>query len=54
VGVAVEVEVRLGVSVFKTGVTEKLKVDVGERVAVAVSVAFPPLGATMIATNPTQ
>lgn len=54
VGVAVLVKVRLGVKVFSTGVTEKLSVEVGERVNVGVTSTFPPLGATMIATRPTQ
>jgi hypothetical protein len=54
VGVSVTVAVWLGVSVFNTGVTEKFRVGVKESVGDCVSSVFPPLGATMIATNPTQ
>lgn len=54
VGVSVTDAVRLGVSVFSTGVTEKLSVEVKESEGVGVCSFCPPLGATMIATNPTQ
>jgi hypothetical protein len=54
VGVSVLVAVWLGVSVFSTGVTDKFKVAVEDNEGVDVCSTFPPLGATMIATNPTQ
>jgi len=54
VRVAVAVAVWLGVRVFNTGVTDKFKVDVGERDEVGVPCVLPLLGATMIATRPTQ
>lgn len=54
VGVLVNVGVMLGVSVFNTGVKERLKVGVGDKVNVAVNSDPLPSGATMIATSPTQ
>lgn len=54
VGVLVNVGVRLGVRVFNTGVNERLRVGVGDKVNVGVISDPAPSGATIIATSPTQ